>query len=45
VENLECRPCSIHGGNSCPKKHFKCMLDIKPENILERIEKILESEN
>ena len=45
VENLECRPCSIHGGNSCPKKHFKCMLDIKPEKILERIEKILESEN
>lgn len=45
VEDLECRPCSIHGGNSCPKKHFKCMLDIKPEKILERIEKILESEN
>ena len=45
VEDLECRPCSIHGGNSCPKKHFKCMLDIKPEKVLERIEKILESEN
>ncbi|WP_294657963.1 glycosyltransferase family 9 protein [uncultured Fusobacterium sp.] len=45
VEGLECRPCSIHGGNSCPKKHFKCMLDIKPEMVLERIESILESEN
>lgn len=44
VEGLECRPCSIHGGDSCPKKHFKCMLDIKPETIIERIEKILESE-
>lgn len=45
VEGLECRPCSIHGGDSCPKKHFKCMLDIKPEMVLERIESILESEN
>ena len=45
VEGLECRPCSIHGGNSCPKKHFKCMLDIKPEMVLDRIESILESEN
>lgn len=45
VEGLECRPCSIHGGDSCPKKHFKCMLDIKPETIVERIEKILESES
>ncbi len=44
VENLECRPCSLHGGNSCPKKHFKCMLDIKPEAILEEINKSLESE-
>lgn len=45
VEGLGCRPCSIHGGDSCPKKHFKCMLDIKPETIIERIEKILESES
>lgn len=45
VENLECRPCSIHGGDSCPKKHFRCMVDIKPEMALERIESILESEN
>ena len=44
VENLKCRPCSIHGGNSCPKKHFKCMLDIKPEAVLEEINKSLESE-
>ena len=24
---LSCRPCSKLGHNSCPKKHFKCMLD------------------
>lgn len=41
IEGLECRPCSLHGGNSCPKKHFKCMLDIRPEEVLRSIEKEL----
>lgn len=26
VQNLGCRPCSKIGYNSCPKKHFKCMV-------------------
>ena len=30
---LKCRPCHIHGQNSCPKKHFKCMMDIGVEEI------------
>ena len=42
--NLECRPCSIHGGSKCPKGHFKCMMDIKPEKILEKIEATLKKE-
>ncbi len=24
VENLECRPCGLHGYKKCPKGHFKC---------------------
>lgn len=24
VENLECRPCGLHGHKSCPKEHFNC---------------------
>lgn len=24
VDNLDCRPCGIHGHTSCPKGHFKC---------------------
>ena len=28
-DNLECRPCGIHGHKICPKKHFKCGLNIK----------------
>lgn len=40
-EDLPCRPCGIHGGDKCQKGHFKCMLDIKPNDVLEKIEKIL----
>jgi lipopolysaccharide heptosyltransferase II len=29
-ENLSCRPCTHIGRKSCPKTHFKCMLEIKP---------------
>lgn len=42
VEGLKCRPCAIHGGNKCPKGHFKCMLDITPKEIIERIDQRLE---
>ena len=28
VENLDCRPCGLHGHKSCPKGHFKCGFDI-----------------
>ncbi|MBX7095445.1 MAG: glycosyltransferase family 9 protein [Flavobacteriales bacterium] len=27
-ENLECRPCGLHGMKTCPKGHFKCGLTI-----------------
>lgn len=33
VNGLACRPCAIHGGDKCPKGHFKCMLEIKPEQV------------
>lgn len=35
IENndINCRPCGTHGGNVCPKKHFKCMLDINPDTV------------
>lgn len=41
VENLKCRPCGIHGGNTCPEKHFKCMKDILPEEVFKEIKKYL----
>ncbi len=32
-EVLSCRPCGIHGFNSCPKGHFKCA-DINVEDLV-----------
>lgn len=38
---LTCRPCSHIGRESCPKKHFKCMLEIKPETVFGEIKNIV----
>lgn len=32
-QNISCRPCHIHGANSCPKKHFQCMLSITDDEV------------
>ncbi len=34
---LKCRPCSHYGKSKCPKGHFKCMKEITPEMVLEKI--------
>ncbi len=36
-KDLPCRPCSLHGLHRCPLDHFKCMLEIKPEEVLNEI--------
>lgn len=30
-EQLDCRPCGLHGYTSCPKKHFKCGMGLVME--------------
>jgi ADP-heptose:LPS heptosyltransferase len=35
VKDLKCRPCSKIGFSKCPNKHFKCMMDIDEERIVE----------
>ncbi|MBC8278583.1 MAG: lipopolysaccharide heptosyltransferase II [FCB group bacterium] len=39
--DLYCRPCRIHGSRKCPEKHFRCMLEVKPERVLEEVLKFL----
>lgn len=43
IQDLPCRPCSIHGGEKCPQGHFKCMIEIKPEIVLKKIIKKLKN--
>ena len=31
-EDLECRPCGLHGHKKCPKSHHNCMKNITPEH-------------
>lgn len=33
TEKLPCRPCGLHGYNTCPQGHFKCGWGIKPIDI------------
>lgn len=35
--NQKCSACSFYGGEKCPKKHFKCMIDLKPEVLKDAI--------
>ncbi|MES2380392.1 MAG: glycosyltransferase family 9 protein [Bacteroidota bacterium] len=35
--NLNCRPCSKIGYHQCPKKHFKCMIDLDEATIIKTI--------
>lgn len=39
-ENLSCKPCGLHGLKKCPKKHFKCALTIKNEQLLDVLNNI-----
>jgi ADP-heptose:LPS heptosyltransferase len=34
VKGLSCRPCSKLGYDSCPKEHFRCMMDIEINQLL-----------
>lgn len=39
IENkdLNCRPCSKIGYDTCPKKHFKCMVDLENTKIINAV--------
>ena len=37
--DVRCRPCSKLGFKECPKKHFRCMMEIDVESIVENLSK------
>lgn len=36
-KNLKCRPCSKLGFDSCPEKHFNCMMQLDVSNVFRQI--------
>ncbi len=38
---LFCRPCSLHGTDSCPEAHFRCMNDISVDRVVEAALRVL----
>jgi heptosyltransferase-2 len=46
IENnsLTCRPCTNHGREACPLKHFKCLVDIDVKKILEGMGELIKNE-
>ena len=34
IKDLSCRPCSKIGFEQCPKEHFRCMMDLDTEKII-----------
>lgn len=39
--NIKCRPCSHIGKSKCPEGHFRCMKEIYPETVWEKIKTLL----
>lgn len=33
-EQLDCRPCGLHGYHACPQGHFKCATSIRAEQLM-----------
>ena len=38
---LPCRPCSIYGNKPCMRGDYACLNGIRPEDIVQRVEKYL----
>lgn len=40
TEDLECRPCGLHGHKACPKGHFNCAKSITSNQLLQPLDSI-----
>ncbi len=43
THGLACRPCGIHGGNSCPIRTFDCMKNITAGQVFARVKALIET--
>jgi lipopolysaccharide heptosyltransferase II len=40
-KQLSCRPCSLHGSKPCKYKHYKCLNEIKPKEVISAVKSLL----
>jgi heptosyltransferase-2 len=40
--DLDCRPCSVHGTETCPLGHHHCLLQLQPEDINAHLKHVLQ---
>jgi heptosyltransferase-2 len=33
VDGLDCRPCGRHGSRRCPRRHWRCMLELETDRV------------
>jgi len=45
LEDLDCKPCGIHGHNKCPKGTFECGINLTPDSVIKEAENLLKIEN
>ena len=38
--NEPCQPCTLHGREACPQRHFRCMTELRPEQVLAALSQI-----
>lgn len=43
TRGIDCQPCSLHGDSKCPRRHFRCMLEIEPEQIKQSLQSFLQT--
>jgi lipopolysaccharide heptosyltransferase II len=41
-ENLPCAPCSFYGRRSCPRRHFRCLLEVSADAVWEKLLPLLD---
>ncbi len=42
-KRMWCRPCTAHGGKSCPLLHHRCMRTIEPAHVIEAMDRVIGS--
>ena len=40
-DDLNCKPCGIHGFNECPLNHFNCGYKLVPESVITKIKEMI----